>query len=319
MLERMLPSIDTYEFMDSLGLKNISRNGDWFNSCCPFHQDHSPSFGIKKDTKAWKCFSGCGGGDFVDFLMRFYECTRIEAISRAYEIAAGYFRDEEGFDSERVKQKINSIVKTLEKIKLPGYDPAVIEEWRYIHPYMIQRGISDVGTFRYFKCGYSGEHNLLTFPLFFLGEFVGVQSRRLDNLAPRYKPLPGYESPKGGLFYNYVPEYDRILLVEGIMDCIWLWQLGIKNVMAVMTNQLTGQQASLIKENFKEICLWLDYDEPGIRGTIKAIDQLGEHLKVEVAGYPEGRKDPAECTPQEIMMVRSNLISGAQYILKKLG
>lgn len=35
---------------------------------CPFHDDHSPSFGFDPKTGAWECFSGCGKGSVFDFV-----------------------------------------------------------------------------------------------------------------------------------------------------------------------------------------------------------------------------------------------------------
>jgi len=39
---------------------------------CPFHDDHSPSFGVKlTDARGhWCCYAGCGKGDMVEFHQR---------------------------------------------------------------------------------------------------------------------------------------------------------------------------------------------------------------------------------------------------------
>ncbi|MEO5811043.1 MAG: CHC2 zinc finger domain-containing protein [Rhodanobacter sp.] len=39
---------------------------------CPFHDDHSPSFGVKltDERGSWCCYAGCGKGDMVAFHQR---------------------------------------------------------------------------------------------------------------------------------------------------------------------------------------------------------------------------------------------------------
>jgi hypothetical protein len=46
---------------------------------CPFHEDHSPSFSVYDNGKRWKCFTGCGEGDVIDFLARAKNLSNEEA------------------------------------------------------------------------------------------------------------------------------------------------------------------------------------------------------------------------------------------------
>jgi hypothetical protein len=51
-----------------------ARNGKYI---CPFHEEKTPSFSIKG--QSWYCF-GCGcGGDVIDFLVKLYNLSPIEA------------------------------------------------------------------------------------------------------------------------------------------------------------------------------------------------------------------------------------------------
>jgi hypothetical protein len=36
---------------------------------CPFHEDRTPSFSVFDEGRKWKCFSGCGEGSVIDFLV----------------------------------------------------------------------------------------------------------------------------------------------------------------------------------------------------------------------------------------------------------
>lgn len=316
-LERSIEKIDTYELLESLGIKQLRWNGAWLNGLCPFHHDHTPSFGMNKVSKVWKCFSGCGSGDLIAFLMRIMGISRIEAIRKVYEIAAGYLVEEE-YDSERVVQKLHAITNTMQMVQeLPSYDPAAIQGWRYIHPLMQERGFTYPIVYQTFKCGYSPIHDRLVFPVFFLDQMIGVQSRTIGNDTPKYKPLPGYEWPMGSSFYNFCPEFDRVVLVEGVLDCLKLWQYGRQNAMALFGSHVTEPQAKMILSNFKEVVLWLDHDKAGYEGTIHAINVLGGHVKIEVAGFPKGKNDPGECTKEEIELIKENTISSSEWVLKK--
>ena len=53
------------------GIRSTKPSGDGhLVGLCPFHEDHSPSFGFSTKDGTWKCFAGCGSGDVFEFLMR---------------------------------------------------------------------------------------------------------------------------------------------------------------------------------------------------------------------------------------------------------
>jgi DNA primase len=59
---------------------NLTRAGDEWKGCCPFHSDRSPSFTIFADDRRAHCF-GCGwSGDVVDFITSAYRVKLREAV-----------------------------------------------------------------------------------------------------------------------------------------------------------------------------------------------------------------------------------------------
>lgn len=57
---------------------------------CPFHDDGSPSFSVYRRRDggwAWRCHSGCGGGDEVDYLARARGLTNRDACREYLRIA----------------------------------------------------------------------------------------------------------------------------------------------------------------------------------------------------------------------------------------
>jgi DNA primase len=316
-LDKALEKIDTREFLEYFGgCSHFSQNGEWINCSCPFHQDKNPSFGMHSKTKIWNCFSGCGGGDAISFIQKARDTSRLEAIRKIYEFAANVFEDED-YDPERLQKKIKSLLVIEKELELPEYNPSIIEQWRYIHPYMMNRGFTEPRIYHNFKCGYSREHDRLTFPIFFLDRLVGVQGRRVDNQKPKYMPIPGYEFKQGKLIFNLCPEYDRVLIVEGILDCIRMWSYGALNTVSIFSSHMSDEQAKIILDNFNEVVLWLDRDEAGTKGILNAINKLGGNIKIWVAGYYKNKTDPAEHSLQESMMVRSNIISSTKWLVQR--
>jgi CHC2 zinc finger len=57
---------------------------------CHFHEDRTPSFSVFNDGKAWKCFSGCGEGDAIDFLAKAKGLSNEEACREFLKRAGGH-------------------------------------------------------------------------------------------------------------------------------------------------------------------------------------------------------------------------------------
>ena len=87
---------------------------------------------------------------------------------------------------------------------------------------------------------------------------------------------------------------DSVIMVEGYMDVISLYQAGIKNCMASMGTALTVQQARLLKRYADKVYISYDGDFAGQKATMRGLDILyGEGLAVKVVSVPGG-KDPDE-------------------------
>jgi AAA domain-containing protein/CHC2-type zinc finger protein len=60
------------------------------SACCPFHEDKNPSFSIWRNGDgcwAWKCHTGCGAGDEINFLELHEKLSRHDAVKRFLEMA----------------------------------------------------------------------------------------------------------------------------------------------------------------------------------------------------------------------------------------
>ena len=143
-------------------------------------------------------------------------------------------------------------------------------------------GISNNYTYDIFR-------NRIMFPLYDLeGRTVGF-SGRIYNDEDESKYVNSKESSifkKGMLLYNYhrAINYARnvgnIIVVEGFMDAIRLYTVGIKNVVATMGTAITKEHANLIRKLSKNVILCFDGDKAGEKATVSAIKML-EDIDIE--------------------------------------
>ena len=90
----------------------------------------------------------------------------------------------------------------------------------------------------------------------------------------------------------------EVIMVEGYMDTISLYQAGFKNVVASMGTSLTQDQARLIKRYTDTVLISYDGDSAGQKANMRGLDILkGEGLNVKVVPLPEGL-DPDDVIKQ---------------------
>lgn len=113
---------------------------------------------------------------------------------------------------------------------------------------------------------------------------VGFGSRILKKDDNQVKYLNTKENPlflKNELLFNlfeakkdiYDNNKNSIIVVEGYMDVISLYNQNIKNVVAVMTNNITPKQVEKLISLKKQILLCLDFDSAGLQATFDFINK----------------------------------------------
>lgn len=128
-------------------------------------------------------------------------------------------------------------------------------------------------------------YNRIMFPLYDLtGKVVGYSGRVYDGTSTS-KYINTKETEifkKGELLYNYHRAKDecriknQVIIMEGFMDVIRTYTIGIKNVVATMGTAVTKQQAMLIKKLGKEVILLFDGDEAGQHAAMSCSDELAK-------------------------------------------
>ena len=169
------------------------------------------------------------------------------------------------------------------------YDPKLIERTGLI--LKKEKGYTDMYT------------NRIMFPLFDLnGKIVGY-SGRIYNSESKSKYFNTRETEifkKGELLYNYHKAKDSVrkegtlIVVEGFMDVIRMYTIGVTNVVAMMGTAVTKNQALLMKRLSSEIILCFDGDDAGNDATNSCINELNKIGITPKVVRLENKLDPDE-------------------------
>lgn len=138
------------------------------------------------------------------------------------------------------------------------------------------------------------------FPIFDLrGNVIGFGGRVLDASMPKYMNSPEtlvYNKRKNLYALNFAKNSGdkRIIVVEGYMDVISLYQFGIINTVASLGTALTESQGRILKKYAEEIIISYDADTAGQAATMRGLNLLDDiGCNVKVLLIPKG-KDPDE-------------------------
>ena len=145
----------------------------------------------------------------------------------------------------------------------------------------------------------------IMFPLWDLdGKVVGF-SGRIYKTNDSSKYVNSKESEifkKGNLLYNYhrAKQFARrkksVIIVEGFMDVIALYKVGIYNVVASMGTAITKEQARLLKKLSTNIILCFDGDTAGNKATLSCSKEL-----TDIGIYPKIIRLPSPLDPDEFL------------------
>lgn len=145
------------------------------------------------------------------------------------------------------------------------------------------------------------------FPIIDLrGNVIGFGGRVLSD-----KPTASGKKPAKYLNTSNTPAFDkgrnlfslnlakksqerRIILCEGYMDVISVYQAGIPNIVATLGTALTENQAKLLMRYCSEILLCYDSDAAGQAATMRAIDIINSVGGKARVMQLNGAKDPDE-------------------------
>lgn len=311
---------------------SLKKQGKSYFGLCPFHNEKSPSFSVSFEKQIYYCF-GCGAaGNVITFVMQMEHYDFPEAIKFLAERVNYDLPESNNPETQKkiaYKKKLLKI--NVEAAKF--FYKNLIQSKECLN-YLSKRGIenrtikkfglgyADGNLIAHLKnlgydendlitCGltYKNKFNQLKdkffcrimFPIFDVHNKVIAFGGRVinDALKPKY-----LNSPETVLFIKSAGLYNlnlacksgqkELILTEGYMDTISLYQAGFKNVCAALGTAFSIKQAGLIKNYFDSVILLFDNDEAGKKAITRAIDILDKmDLNIKIL-LLENAKDPDE-------------------------
>lgn len=154
------------------------------------------------------------------------------------------------------------------------------------------------------------------------GRVVGFGGRAVDPGAqPKYLNSP--ETPlfhKGSVVFNFhrarQPAHDdgSVVVVEGYMDAISVYQAGLKSVVATMGTAFTENQIESLWRLSAEPIVCFDSDRAGVAAAHRSIDRILPNLRVGRTfrfAFIQGGKDPDDVVRQKGLAAFQQVLRGS--------
>lgn len=312
----------------------LTKKGNSYWGCCPFHSEKTPSFHVVPDRQMYKCF-GCGkGGGAINYVMELENLPFRDAVAVLAQ-RAGMQVPETGSapGARERREKILTINKQAARAFHRWlYGPEGAEGLAYLRKRGLsqrtltnfglgfapnswdglitelsgqgydKRDLLDAGLAVSNKDGriYDRFRNRVMFPIIDVrGNVIGFGGRVMDDSTPKYlnsPDTPVYNKSRNLFALNIAKtsKAGRVILTEGYMDTIALHQAGFDNAVASLGTALTEEHGQLLSRYFKEAVISYDGDEAGIKAAQRAIPILEKAGLKVKVLRVTGAKDPDE-------------------------
>ncbi len=312
----------------------LTKKGNSYWGCCPFHSEKTPSFHVVPDRQIYKCF-GCGkGGGAINFVMELENLSfreAVEVLAKRAGMAMPQWGSSPGARERR--EKLLTINREaarifhrwlyqpegaagLDYLRRRGLSKATLtrfglgfapDRWDGLITQLGQMGydkrdLLDAGLAVNNRDGriYDRFRNRVMFPIIDVrGEVIGFGGRVMDDSTPKYlnsPDTPVYNKSRSIFALNLAKrsKADRVILTEGYMDTIALHQAGFDSAVASLGTALTPDHAQLLSRYFRQAILAYDGDKAGVSAAQRAIPLL-EKAGLKVRVLRvTGAKDPDE-------------------------
>ena len=287
---------------------SLSKKGNNYTCCCPFHEEKTPSFVVSPQKAIFHCF-GCGaGGNVLTFIKDHEGLSFVEAVEKLAELNNVTVPRENTFGNndfskiheinefvanyyfEALKdQKNKSIVEYLKERGISGQtaknfkigfaDFNQNELLKILQSKFSEKEILESGNFlKNDKGFYPFLRNRVTFPIFnSSGKTIGFGGRVTDD------SLPKYLNSKDSKFFNKTRELygfnnakkdhktDDFIVTEGYMDVVMLSEYGINNAVASLGTAFSQNHMSSMFKLRRKITFCFDSDEAGLKAAWRAL------------------------------------------------
>lgn len=312
----------------------LTQKGGSYWGLCPFHGEKTASFHVLQDRQLYHCFGCGKGGGVISFVMEMENLPYVDALRLLAKRANMEFPEQDMDESSRRRRgRLLALNKEaaryfhgqlhapggqagLDYLRRRGLSKGTMtkfglglapESWDSLILAMAQKGF-DKGDLLEAGLAVSNQkggiydrfRSRVMFPIIDLrGDVIGFGGRVLGDGTPKYlnsPDTPVFNKSRNLFALNLAKtsKQGRIVLTEGYMDTISLYQAGFDCAVASLGTSLTADHAKLLSRFTKEVVICYDGDQAGIQAANRAIPLLEKTgLKVRVLRI-NGAKDPDE-------------------------
>lgn len=255
----------------------------------PFRPDTHPSFFVDLRTGGWHDSGAVDpewqSGNFaklLGFLRGTDEAEAREYLRMKYGTDAGhtYGITEESPQLRPLKLSVAKSYKPL--------DMAVLEPYKFRHPYLARRGISE-SVQRLMRIGYDKQSRAVTIPWFNADGTLGnVMYRKIEGKTFWYARGG---RPTSEMLYGidviYSRNIRRAAIVEAPIDAMTVMTAGFAALAVGGTAFSIEKRDLIIRSPIEELTIVRDNDGPGRLLQRRIIAELSPHMTVKIAVVPQ--------------------------------
>lgn len=340
-IQLLLDKIDIVDFIDGrLPLKKKSSNN--YFACCPFHGEKTPSFSVSQNKQFYYCFGCGAHGNAIDFLMQFDRLSfpeAVEALAKhagmevpresrhhekptdnhsAYELLEqiNHFYQQElkrspaAIDYLKKRGISGQIAKNFEIGFAPSGWDNLLQHFGKTPPSKQQ--LFDVGMLikKNERGYYDRFRERIMYPIRDRrGRVIGFGGRVLNQGDPKYLNSPETSVfQKGQELYGLYQalkanrQLQQVLIVEGYMDVIALFQYDITYAVATLGTATTANHIQRLFRYSSEIVFCFDGDNAGRtaawRALLVMLPLMHDDIQVRFMFLPDG-EDPDSLVRKE--------------------
>lgn len=333
LIDLILTKIDLVDIVNTQ--VHLQKSGANHFARCPFHQEKSASFSVSQPKQFYHCFGCGAHGNAIDFLMQHDRLSFPEAIETLARLAgvelpktSSHYKKDDLLPAlydlmEKVSlyyyEQMRKSQRAIDYLKKRGISGQFAQQFQlgYALPgwshVLDLFGKSEVDKKKLLEAGlvikkdeggyYDRFRERIMFPIHdHRGRVIGFGGRIIDQGEPKYLNSP--ETPlfqKGHELYGLSQalkanrKLHRIMIVEGYMDVIALFQHDITYAVATLGTATTSHHLQRLLRYTSELVFCFDGDEAGKTAAWRALQvilpTLKDSLQIKFLFLPDG-EDP---------------------------
>ncbi|OIZ99074.1 DNA primase [Rickettsiella grylli] len=308
-INELLARVDIVQLIDAR--VPLRKKGKNYIACCPFHSEKTPSFTVTPEKQFYYCFGCAISGNAFNFLMDYEKLSFLEAVSTlaellGMEIPHAAKQQEVYKDSANLYTLLEEVAQFYANERQQNKTVRYYLKQRNLSDEIMTQfrlGYAPLGWDTLLKAFKKETERLLTVGLLIKkskgqgyydrfrdrvlfpirdrkGRVIGFGGRTVTQGEPKY-----LNSPETSLFHKGKELYglyevfqhnrhvERILVVEGYMDVLALFQAGFPFAVATLGTAMSRDQLSRLMSHTQEIIFCFDGDSAGKKAAWRVLEQ----------------------------------------------